>query len=51
MDNIPTSQGAVSEIKRRIKERQQIERKTRLITIGIIMVSVALLTCLIILML
>jgi flagellar biosynthesis/type III secretory pathway M-ring protein FliF/YscJ len=46
MDNIPTSQGAVSDIKRRIKERQELERKTRLMTIGIIIVSVALLTCL-----
>ena len=50
MDNIPTSQGAVSDIQRRIKERQQLERKTRLITIGIVTASVALLTCLIMLM-
>ena len=50
MDNIPTSQGAVSDIQRRIKEKQELERRTRLITIGIVIVSVSLLTSLMMLM-
>jgi len=50
MDNIPTSRGAVSDIKRRLKERQEVERRARLTTIGIVIVSVALLTCLMMLM-